>query len=117
MSENPFCNGVETSSDMSSVDERKITECESTRKHFQSKIRKKKGITMASWNIRGKNDGAHNSKWPKIARIMRMKRIAVMAVQEVRMTQEDIAQIEGAMPKIKIITNSQYSNRLGWLLQ
>src|SRR5882672_6823947 len=68
---------------------------------------------LASWNIRGKNDGTHNSKWPKIARIMRMKRIAVMAVQEVRMTQEDVSQIEGAMPKIKIITNGQYSNKLG----
>jgi len=48
---------------------------------------------------------------------MRMKRIVVMAVQEARMTQEDVAQIEGVMPKIKIIANSQYSNRLGWLLQ
>src|SRR5882672_8948777 len=113
MSENPFWDRIETSSDMSSVDEVEITEYESTGKHFQSKIGKKKGITLASWNIRGKNDGAHNSKWPKIARIMRMKRIAVMAVQEARMTQEDVAQIEGATPKIKIIANGQYSNRLG----
>src|SRR5882672_9779146 len=75
MSENPFWDGIESSSDMPSVDEVEITEYESTRKHFQSKIGKKKGITLASWNIRGKNDGAHNSKWPKIARIMRMKRI------------------------------------------
>src|SRR5882672_10172705 len=113
MSENPFWDGIETSSDMSSVDEVEIIEYESTRKHFQSKIGKKKGIMLASWNIRGKNDGAHNSKWPKIARIMRMKRIAVMAVQEARMTQEDVDQIEGATPKIKIITNGQYSNKLG----
>src|SRR5882672_2492546 len=113
MSENPFWDGTESSSDAPSVDEVEITEYESTRKHFQSKIGKKKGITLASWNIRGKNDGAHNSKWPKIARIMRMKRIAVMAVQEARMTQEDVAQIEGATPKIKIIENGQYSNKLG----
>src|SRR5882672_7459853 len=113
MSENPFWDGIESSSDVPSVDEVEITEYESTRKHFQSKIGKKKGITLLSWNIRGKNDGAHNSKWPKIARIMRMKRIAVMAVQEARMTKEDVAQIEGATPKMKIIANGQYSNKMG----
>src|SRR5882672_2587510 len=113
MSENPFWDRIETSSDMSSVHEVEIIEYESTRKHFQSKIGKKKGIKLASWNIRGKNDDAHNSKWPKIARIMRMKRIGVMAVQEARMTKEDVAQIEGATPKIKIIANGQYSNKMG----
>src|SRR5882672_8944876 len=113
MSENPFWDGIESSSDTPSVDEVEITEYESTRKHFQSKVGKKKGITLASWNIRGKNDGAHNSKWPKIARIMRMKRIVVMAVQEARMTQEDVVQIEGATPKIKIVANGQYSNKMG----
>src|SRR5882672_12398414 len=44
---------------------------------------------------------------------MRMKRIAVMAVQEARMTEEDVAQIEGATPKIKIVANGQYSNKMG----
>jgi len=69
-----------------SIDEVEITEYENTRKHFQSKIGKKNGITLASWNIRGKNDSSHNSKWPRIAGIMRIKRISILAVQEARMT-------------------------------
>src|SRR5882672_1909770 len=84
MSETPFWDGTETSSDMSSIDEVEIAEYENTRKHFQSKIGKKKGIMLAPWNIRGKNDSSHNSKWLKIARIMRMKIIAILAVQEAR---------------------------------
>ena len=44
---------------------------------------------------------------------MRMKRIAVLAVQEARMTKADVVQIEGATPKIKIIANGQYSSKMG----
>ena len=54
---------------------------------------KKKGITIASWNIRGKNDSSHNSKWSKIARIMRSKKIAILAVQEARTTEGNVDQI------------------------
>jgi len=60
--------------------------------------------TVASWNIRGKNDSTHNSKWPRIARIMRLKRIEILAIQEARTTEEDTVQIEAVVPKIKIIT-------------
>jgi len=74
---------------------------------------KKKGITLASWNIRGKNDSTHNSKWPRIARIMRLKRITILAIQEERTIEEDTAQIEAVVPKIKIITNGQYSSKMG----
>ena len=68
---------------------------------------------LASWNIRGKNDSAHNSKWPRTARIMRLKRIAILAIQEVRTNKEDTAQIEAVVPKIKIITNGQNSSKMG----
>src|SRR5882724_7903897 len=68
---------------------------------------------LASWNIRGKNDSAHNSKWPRIARIMRLKRIAILEIQEARTTEEDTAQIEAVVSKIKIITNRQYSSKMG----
>jgi len=59
---------------------------------------------LASWNIRGKNASTHNSKWPRIARIMRLKRIAILEIQEGRTTKEDTAQIEAVVPKIQIIT-------------
>jgi len=68
---------------------------------------------LASWNIRGKNDSSHNSKWPKIARIMRMKRIVILAIQETRTTQAHVVQIEGTTPKIKIFENGQYSSKMG----
>src|SRR5882724_615608 len=98
---------------MTDLDEINMVEHEETRKQFQSKLGKKKGITLASWNIRGKNDSAHNSKWPRIARIMRLKRITILEIQEVRTTEEDTAQIEAVAPKIKIITNGQYSSKMG----
>src|SRR5882724_9354116 len=98
---------------MTDLDEINIEEHEETRQQFQSKLGKKKGIMLASWNMRGKNDSAHNSKWPRIARIMRLKRITIMAIQEARTTEENTAQIEAVAPEIKIITNGQYSSKWG----
>ena len=95
---------------MSDLDEINMEEHENTRKKLQSRLGKKGGIMLAPWNIRGKNDGTHNSKWP---RIMRLKRIAILAIQEARTTEEDFAQIEAVVPKIKIITNGQYSSKMG----
>jgi len=57
---------------------------------------------LASWNIRGKKCCTHNSKWPRIARIMRLKRIAILEIQEGRTTKEDTAQIEAVVPKYKL---------------
>src|SRR5882724_7051406 len=88
-------------------------EHEETRKQFKSRLGKKKGITLASWNIRRKNDSAHNSTWPITATIMRFKRIAILARQEARTTEEDMVQIEAVVPKIKLITNGQYSSKMG----
>jgi len=34
--------------------------------------------------ISGKKDSPHKSKWPRVARIMRIKRISVLATQEAR---------------------------------
>jgi len=44
---------------------------------------------------------------------MRLKRITILAIQEARTIEEDIAQIEAVVPKIKIITNGQYSSKMG----
>jgi len=101
------------STELTELNDIDITEHEETRKQFQSRLRKEKRITLASWNIRGKNDSAHNSKWPRIARIMRLKRITILAIQEARTTEEDTTQIEAVAPEIKIITNGQYSSKWG----
>src|SRR5882724_11808604 len=111
--ENPFWINSRNSSVISDTENLQIVDYETRRKQHQSTIGKKKGITIASWNIRGKNDSSHNSKWPKIARIMRSKRIAILAVQEARTTEENVDQIENIIPKIKIIANGQYSNKMG----
>src|SRR5882724_897986 len=107
MDENPFWVNSRNSSVIYDTENLQIVDYKTRRKQHQSKIGKKKGITIASWNIRGKNDGSHNSKWPKIARIMRSKRIAILAVQEARTTEENVDQIESIIPKIKIIANGQ----------
>ena len=44
---------------------------------------------------------------------MRLKKKAVLAVQEARTTEEAVIQIENSTPKIKIIANGQYSSKMG----
>jgi len=44
---------------------------------------------------------------------MRLKRIEILAIQEARTTEEDTAQIEAVVPKRRIITNGQYSSKMG----
>jgi len=89
------------STELTELNDIDITEHEETRKQFQSRLRKEKRITLASWNIRGKNDSAHNSKWPRIARIMRLKRIAILAKQKKELQKKTTAQIEAVVPKIR----------------
>jgi len=72
-SNNPFWSETNLSTELTDLDDVSIEKQEEARKHLQSRLGKKKGITLASWNIRGKNDSAHNSKWPQIARIMRLQ--------------------------------------------
>jgi len=110
-SKNPFWSETDSSTELIDLNEIDIEEHEETRKQFQSRLGKKKGIMLASWSIRGKNDSTHNS--PRIARIMRLKRIAILEIQEARTTEEDTIQIEAVVPKIKIITNGQYSSKMG----
>jgi len=71
-SKNPFWSETDPSTDITDLNEIDIKEHKETRKQFQSNLGKKKGIMLASWNIRGKNNSTHNSKWPRIARIMRL---------------------------------------------
>ena len=44
---------------------------------------KKYGLTIATWNTRGKSNEKKESKWKDIKRLMRAQRIAVLAVQDV----------------------------------
>jgi len=41
------------------------------------------------------------------------QRIAILKIQEARTTEEDTAQMEGVIPKIKIFTNGQYPSKMG----
>ena len=58
-SANPFLSEPDQSTEITEPDEINIEEHEEARKQFQSKLGKRKGIMLASWNIRGKNDSAH----------------------------------------------------------
>ena len=44
---------------------------------------------------------------------MMLKRIAILEIQEARTTEDDVTGLEGVVPKIKIITNGQYSSKMG----
>jgi len=45
-------------------------QAEEKRKEKISKVKKKQGITIASWNTRGKKDERYQSKWKMIQRII-----------------------------------------------
>ena len=78
-------------------------------------MKKKQGITIASWNMRGKKDERHQSKWKTIQRIMNLHRITVLAVQELRTTNEDIRHLENEHPGLKFLNNGWHSNKQGVL--
>jgi len=68
-SENPFWSEIDSPTEMSDLNETNIEEHEKKKQKTNTiKTRKEKGIILASWNITGKNDSTHNSKWPRIAR-------------------------------------------------
>ena len=112
--ENPF---LESSPEAETLPKETINtkEKENERRETQAKLGKKQGITIATWNTRGKNDEQKKSKWKQIKRIMHLKRIAVLAVQESRVTKEEATKIENENPGIKILNNGEYTNKLGTL--
>ena len=55
---------------------------------------RKYSLTIATWNIRGKSNEKKKSKWKDIKRIMKTQRIAVLAIQESRVTDEEAQKIE-----------------------
>src|SRR5882724_5490485 len=61
-SNNPFWSETDPPTELTDLDDVSTEKQEEARKQFQSNLGKKKGITLASWNIRG--NSAHNSKWP-----------------------------------------------------
>ena len=112
--ENPF---LESDSKAETIPNEQINikEKENERKQSQAKLGKKQGITIATWNTRGKNDEQKKSKWKQIKRIMPLKRIAILAVQESQVTEEEAKKIEKENPGIKILNNGEYTNKLGTL--
>ena len=46
---------------------------------------------------------------------MHLKRIAILAVQESQVTEEEAKKIENENPGIKILSNGEYTNKLGTL--
>ena len=88
---------------------------ENNRKRNITRVKRKQGITIASWNTRGKNDENHVTKWKKIHRIMNLQKIAVLAVQESRTNEKDAKQIEEDNPGLNIINNGSHSNKRGVL--
>ena len=93
----------------------KERQAEEQREIKTSKVKKKQGITFASWNTRGKRDERHQNKWKTIQRIMNLQRIAILAVQELRTTNDDIKNLENKHPGLKFLNNRNYANKQGVL--
>jgi len=109
--DNPFINEEEL---QPNAEDDNMIEKERERKEIQTKLGKKQRLCIASWNTRGKNDSNHHSKWKTITRIMRLRKIAILAVQEARIKDKNEAtKIEEETPRIKVISNGEFSNKLG----
>ena len=72
------------------------------KENFEQKIGKKQGFTIASLNIKGKTYKNGESKYRNIQTLLRTNRIALLAIQESRLTDNEIESIENAYPKLKI---------------
>jgi endonuclease/exonuclease/phosphatase family metal-dependent hydrolase len=70
-----------------------------------SGINKKRGIRIATLNIKGRNNKYRGSKWPTVVTLMRKQRIAIMGLQETHLNNEEAEKLRKMCPKIEIISN------------
>ncbi|KAF8520321.1 Endonuclease/exonuclease/phosphatase [Hysterangium stoloniferum] len=75
--------------------------------------RARQGITIASWNIRGKQWKSKQSKWPYIIKIIRTENIGILALQETRLNETEKTKLMNAYPRILLISNSNSTAKKG----
>lgn len=61
--------------------------------------------------MRGKD--RNNKKWRELQTYIKRNRIAIIAVQETKLTQDIVAEIQNQLSEITILSNSSYSNKEG----
>ena len=64
--ENPFLERYSEESTTETDTQGETRDMENTRKNNITRVKRKQGITITSWNTRGKNDKNHLTKWKKI---------------------------------------------------
>ena len=72
-----------------------------------------KSECIGTLNIKGKLTQNRQSKYKLLSEMMRMNKIAILAVQETHLNEEEAKLIEINNPRIKIINNGHYTNKLG----
>jgi ribonuclease HI/exonuclease III len=77
------------------------------------KMGRKQGIRIATLNIRGRTDEKKRSKYKDLTTIIRKNGIAILAIQETRLNEEEKSKLEKANPKIIIESNSEFTNKEG----
>jgi len=82
------------------------------RKEVWNGIGKKQGIRIATLNVKGRTSET-KSKWPMITTLIRKLRIAVMAIQESHLNNDEVEKIKKMCPKIEIISNSEHTTKEG----
>ncbi|KAK0183543.1 Endonuclease/exonuclease/phosphatase [Armillaria mellea] len=87
--------------------------CSQAEKSTEEEIMEKKsyGIRIGSMNVRGK--GVSLTKWATIQFFMKVNRIAIVALQETKLTLEDVETIEQRQRHLKIVFSSNGSNKEG----
>jgi len=74
---------------------------------------KQKEITIGTFNIHGKRYANGNYKYKDITTMIRKNKIAILAIQECRLDENEQKKIEAMCPKIEIIRNSNSTAKEG----
>jgi len=89
-----------------------------TANHFTSTLAepqkyKQKEITIGTLNIHGKRYANGNYKYKDVTTLIRKNRVAILAIQECRLDEQEKSKIEAMCPKIEIINNSNSTAKEG----
>jgi len=84
------------------------------RKTYWSRIGNKHGVRVATFNIRGKEDGVvQNSKYKRLTTLIRKNTIAVLAIQESRLNNEWKDNLMKENPRITIVSSDDNTRKGG----
>ena len=104
---------VETSQQTKTAKTKKAENIRNERDKLWAKVKITQGIKLATLNIKGKNYANGKSKYKNLTSILRKNRIAILAVQETRLNDEEVEKLHRENPKIIIESNNDDTSKEG----